>query len=72
MFYNTNHSDMDAPHYEQFDGITDVLPGWMCHYTHHRDMYLQPICCTERSITHITAIWTFPNMYTLMYFQMSY
>jgi hypothetical protein len=31
--------------------------------------YLQTICAHECLITHITAIWTLPSMYTLMYIQ---
>jgi hypothetical protein len=38
MFCYTHYSDMDAPHYVQFDVTSDVPAAWMFYYTHHSNM----------------------------------
>jgi len=35
MFYDTNHSNMDATQYVHVDVLSDVAAAWMFYYTHH-------------------------------------
>jgi hypothetical protein len=45
------------------------IMGLLMLITIGQEMFLKQMFATECLTTHITAIWTFPSMYTLMFLQ---